>query len=181
MRDSMRLLLITLIAGLLLGGTYELTKEPIAQQRLMKANAALLVIFPEATSFEEVDTEQMDESARPLAAFKVLAGEASIGAAVRAKGEGGYRGAVEVVVGFAADGSVIGVQVGQNDETKGIGTRAFEPAYLDQFVGNAASDIASGSITIDAVSGATLSSNAVKDGVTKAAAAYNQLAEGGVQ
>ena len=37
-KDALTLTLITLIAGVLLGGVYELTKEPIAQRKI-EANA----------------------------------------------------------------------------------------------------------------------------------------------
>ena len=48
------LLIITLVAGLALGGTYALTKEPIAQQALIQAEKARKTALPEAESFEEL-------------------------------------------------------------------------------------------------------------------------------
>ena len=48
------LLIITLVAGLALGGTNALTKDPIAQQALIKAENARQAALPDAESFAEL-------------------------------------------------------------------------------------------------------------------------------
>lgn len=180
LRNSLRLLLITLIAGVLLGGTYELTKQPIAHQRMLKSNAALMTLFPQAEDFEELSLDLLDASSRPLAAFKVLSSGQTSGYAVRTAGRGGYKGEVEATIGFAADGTISGIEIGQNSETKGIGTNAFESTFLSQFIGKPAETMVYGSGGVDAVSGATMTSNAVLSAVNQAIDCYHTVAEGGV-
>lgn len=178
LRNSIRLLVITLLAGLLLGGTYELTKEPIAHQRMLKANAALNTLFPEAEDFEEVKLDLLDASVRPLAAFKVIKSGQIDGYAVRVAGKGGYKGDVEATIGFTGDGNISGIEIGHNTETEGIGSLAFAPTFLDQFVGKPAETIVFGT-EADAVSGATMTSNAVLSAVNQAIDFYQTIAEEG--
>ena len=45
------LAVITLIAGLVLGATYRLTKDPIAVQERRKAEMARAAVMPEADAF----------------------------------------------------------------------------------------------------------------------------------
>ena len=47
-KDALTLTLITLIAGVLLGGVYELTKEPIAQRKIEANAKAYQMVWPEA-------------------------------------------------------------------------------------------------------------------------------------
>ena len=50
-KDALTLTLITLIAGVLLGGVYELTKEPIAQRKIEANAKAYQMVLPEAVEF----------------------------------------------------------------------------------------------------------------------------------
>ena len=63
-RDTLILTVITLIAGLLLGLVYQITKEPIAQQEESAKTEAYKAVFAEADSFEPiVEAEDADLSA----------------------------------------------------------------------------------------------------------------------
>lgn len=72
----------------------------------------------------------------------------------------GYNGAVEVTVTFS-DTAVTEVVVGANLETDHVGTVAFEPVIADILAANGTG--------VDVVSGATFSSNAVRNAVNDAA------------
>ncbi len=80
----------------------------------------------------------------------------------------GYAGEFDVTVGFAADGTIEGVQIGGAGfaETEGLGARALEAAFRDQFKGKKA-PVAYGD-GIDAIAGATITSNAVLKAVNEA-------------
>ncbi|MEA5065974.1 MAG: FMN-binding protein [Christensenellaceae bacterium] len=79
----------------------------------------------------------------------------------------GYGGDIEVGVGLAADGTIASLDVGGPNfaETTGLGEKATEKAFRDQFIGK------SGQLRygegIDAIAGATITSNAVMDAVNK--------------
>lgn len=87
-------------------------------------------------------------------------------------GKGGYGG--DVIVMTAVDltaGKVTGVKVTQHKETPGVGTRAMTRSYLRKYKGlpiNADIKLKRDGGQIDAVSGATHSSEAIADAVNKA-------------
>ncbi len=86
----------------------------------------------------------------------------------------GYsKNGVHLLVGFDKDGVVSGVSVISLTETQGLGTRVNTPDFLGQFVG--AND--SENISFDVLSGASRSSNGVKNGVAAALKAYNENKE----
>lgn len=93
--------------------------------------------------------------------------------AVEWAGKGGYGG--DVIVMTAVDLStykITGVKVTQHKETPGVGTRAMTPSYLKrQYKGLSAKmeiKLKQHGGQIDAVSGATHSSEAIADAVNKA-------------
>ena len=57
-KNALILMAITLVAGLLLGTVYGITKEPIAQAEAKAEQEAYLAVFPGAEEF--VEPEQKD-------------------------------------------------------------------------------------------------------------------------
>ena len=53
-KDCVKLVVITLIAGLALGAVYGITKDPIAKQEEKKQQEAYKAVFPDAADFEDV-------------------------------------------------------------------------------------------------------------------------------
>ena len=92
----------------------------------------------------------------------------------------GSQGPVEVVLGLDAEGRVTGVSVGGSGfaETSGLGTKAQEPAFTSQFVGQSA-PFALGE-QIDAISGATVTSRAVVNAANLAAQGARAAESAGV-
>ena len=93
----------------------------------------------------------------------------------------GFGGAVTVMIGMDANGAITGVKVTEHAETPGLGTKAADPGYLEQYKG--VTEAPAGHIrddaNIDAVSGATITSNAVYNSVREALAQYQEC--GGVK
>ena len=56
--NSMKLCLITLIAGVLLGTVYEITKEPRKKQEEKSKKEAYAKVFKEASAFEELPYDE---------------------------------------------------------------------------------------------------------------------------
>ena len=168
------LLIITLAAGLALGGTYALTKDPIDQQALIAAENARKAALPDAESFEELT---LDEGASVDWAFAGLKEGNTVGY-VAQKTVNGFGGKVEVIAGVdtskAPDTFTIGgISVGGSSfsETAGLGARSKEPAFTDQFAGKIypISFIKAGGTptdsTVDALTSATITTTAVVNGV----------------
>jgi len=87
----------------------------------------------------------------------------------------GFGGDVTVTMGFADDGTVAYLAVDTPNETDGMGKLASEPAFTGQFLGRSA-PFTYGEDGVDAVTGATITSNAVLGAVNALAAG----GEGGV-
>lgn len=93
----------------------------------------------------------------------------------------GYGGDIEVMVGVSKEGKVVGINIGNNSETPGLGSKVSQPEFKNQFnrkntdkelvlvKGKANSDN-----EIVAISGATISSNAVTNGVNAAINLFNE-------
>ena len=68
LKDAGIIVAITLIAGLVLGGVYQLTKEPIAEQKRLKKQKACQEVYEEAVSFAEAEGFDTEAAASVLAA-----------------------------------------------------------------------------------------------------------------
>lgn len=169
MRDllnlSLRLLVFSLIAGLLLGGTYVITKEPIERGALAAQDAARRAVLPGAQTFEEVTpAENADADIRAI--HRGLSDGASVGYAFSIR-HNGYKGPIDMMLGVTNSGAIVKLAIVNQTETAGLGTQIIEPPFLDQFVGIAA-DPAQLDARVDTITGATISSRAVLSGVRAA-------------
>lgn len=164
-RLSGRLFLIALLAGVLLGATYFITKEPIERQQALQSAAARGKVI-EGLALPE-DGVALTGNVRGC--YVTDAGGRVVEVMTK-----GYGGAFLVTVGVAPDGAITGVILGENKETVGLGKNAEKPGFTGQFIGkNVVLEIvkngASGN-QIDSVTGATITSRAVADAVNEARA-----------
>lgn len=171
-----------LISATLLGVTNEVTKDKIAEQRRIENELAKKAVLPEAGTFDvfdEADLAALQSSYPQVAEFSIgkdAAGTA-IGYVVKTL-PNGYGGAVEVIVGIDMTQTITGVRVGNHQETPGLGAKSKDEPFYGQYTGLSAAGALDYS-AIDAISGATITSNAVTDGVNIAIEAL--LSVGGAQ
>ncbi|NLI22127.1 MAG: FMN-binding protein [Clostridiales bacterium] len=165
------LTVISLVAALLLAFTNSLTSGPIARAAEAAANAARRNVLAAADTFEELPHDATVDSL-----YRGLKDGATVGYTATVT-VSGFGGPIEVTVGLDADGVLTGLSVGgsQFAETAGLGTKAKEPAFTGQFVGKLAPVTLKKDV--DAISGATITSAAVTDGVNLAAAAVAGVAQ----
>ena len=190
MKDALVLFAITLVSGLCLGFVYDLTKDPIAQATIDKNNRTYQEVLASASSFTEVEgsAEKIAEITNSgelaglgyggVAIESVLVGSDASGAAVgyviNSLSNDSYGGAVKISVGFDASGTITGVGIREINDTPGLGLKAKEPAFKDQYIGKNETALtvtkmgASASNEIDAISGATVTSNATTNAVNAA-------------
>ncbi len=179
-KDTGILLVITLIAGLLLGLVYQITKEPIAEQKEKAKQEACKQVFADAASFAELEVLAPDQQEWAQAGFaeetidEVMeaqdASGAVLGYVITVTTKEGYGGDIRFTVGITKDGTINGIAILEIAETAGLGMRAEEvlaPQFAEKNVekfeyskSGAASDY-----QIDAISGATITTNAVTNGV----------------
>lgn len=188
MKDALVLFAITLVSGLCLGFVYDITKGPIEQATIDKNNRTYQEVLSTASTFTEVEgsVEKIAELAASgeltgfggVAIESVLEGTDASGAAagyvINSLSNDSYGGAVKISVGFDADGTITGVGIREINDTPGLGLKAKEPAFKDQYIGKNAESLvvtkmgASADHEIDAISGATITSNAVTNAVNAA-------------
>ena len=94
----------------------------------------------------------------------------------------GYSGDIKLSLGIKADGTVYGIAFTELNETPGKGSLAAEPAFKDQFNARLVDEFelnGSGDNGIDAITGATITSNAVLDAVNAGLDYFNSVIVGG--
>ncbi|MBN1776680.1 MAG: RnfABCDGE type electron transport complex subunit G [Clostridiales bacterium] len=157
------LTLIALIAGLALAATNMVTAGPIEQQRIQAAKEARTAVFPDASSFEEMQT---DTDTGLDSIYEAKSETATLGYVLQIT-VSGYAGPIEIIVGIDTGGMITGLTVGGSDfaETAGLGTQVKGTAFTDQFVG--LSEIPTLNGNVDTISGATISSSAVINGIIR--------------
>jgi len=171
---GLKLLLICLISAALLGVTNELTKDKIAEVQAAASEQARKDVAPDAERFEAVDAEKMAEivavTDKVQEAFVAYKGDEVIGFVLKTA-PSGYGGPVVVITGIDASGVITGVRVGTHTETPGLGANATLPSFYEQYDGKSVvtgvgvSKTGSSDTEIQAISGATITSAAVTNGV----------------
>lgn len=160
---GVRLMLFALVAGLLLAVVNAVTEEPIARNERLKADGSRIAVIGDY-DFEALQTDTTGYDAIQ-SVYAALDDDGQTVGYVYELSSRGYGGDVVLSVGIR-DGAVSGVSVASHAETKGLGT-ADEAPFLQSFVGLTQADAAQG---VDAMSGATVSSNAVRGAVSQALA-----------
>lgn len=185
MTIAVKLLIITLIAGAVLGVVYSVTKDPIAEQEIIRADKARFTAFPQAESFEELtdnNAEQYDSIKTVHAALDDQGNKIGVTIAMVTKG---YSNGLNLTVGIGSDGVVKGVVLGSHQETPGLGAKAGQEDFIGQFAGNTIDvplDVVktapSKQSDIEAISGATITSDAFTQAVNTAMAYYLETSGG---
>lgn len=188
MKDAVMLCAITLVSGCLLGGAYQVTKEPIAQAIIAANNRAYKEVFNEADSFEEDDalTAAIAGCNEDLAGMdfgsvevekvlKAVDGSGNmLGYVITSLSNDSYGGVLKLSVGLKEDGTITGIAFLEISDTPGLGLKAKEPPFKDQFNGKNAPSLTvvkggNGNDTqINAISGATITSKATTNAVNAA-------------
>ncbi len=198
-KDAAILFAITLIAGFALGFVHEITLPAIEAQQLKTKTEAYQKVYPEAADFtkDEALTLQVAESREVLSANgyeKATIDDAvvaldnagiKIGYVITVTTQEGYKGGITVSVGYGLDGVVKGMEVITINETAGLGAKVAEDGFKSQFVNKKTDQFEytkSGAIAenqIDAISGATITTNAVVNEVNAGICFITELVEAG--
>ncbi|MBM7613570.1 RnfABCDGE type electron transport complex subunit G [Alkaliphilus hydrothermalis] len=183
MRDIIRLglilLLITSIAAFVLGMTNDFTKV-IIQERAEQANVeAIQALLTDAEDFNKVELDSIEGII--VESYEGTKNGVIVGYTVKTKPQG-YGGTVEVLVGMTIDGKISGVKVGEHTETPGLGSKIADASFIDQYLDKATNlvflvrkDNVTSDEEIQAISGATISSEAVTDGVNAATQLFEDV------
>ena len=208
-KDTIIITVITLVAGLVLGFVYELTKEPIRIQKEQKQAAACAEVFKEVDENGELQevlplTFELMKDVDPDYSKLLAASEASgvddaivdeVYAAKKADGSlygyvisvyttAGYGGGIRFYMGITTDGVLKGISILDISETPGLGMRASE-VLVPQFrnvTGPVFTVTKTGKTNdseIDAITSATITSKAVTNGVNFGMRYFEEISKGG--
>lgn len=173
------LLVISVVVAFILSITNTITKDRIADNTLKEQIKARQEVLPCASQFEDINyTEGMVKG--------VFEGcddaKNFVGWCVNVA-PNGYGGEIDIMVGITKDYELSGVQVISNSETASLGARCTEPEFLDQFKGkdfpfSVTKNKDTKSDEISAITGATITSKAVTEGVNVAYDIVNKIGGG---
>lgn len=181
LKEAAILLMITVAAGLVLGFVYEITKAPIAAAEEAAAKAAYQEVFPQAADFEALEITPMDSDSVWLEkgydgvdieeALRAVDDEGNyLGYVLTVTSHEGYGGDITFSMGIQNDGFLNGISILSISETAGLGMKA-EAVLKPQFANKNVTEFTytkSGAMAenqIDAISGATITTNAVTTAV----------------
>ena len=183
-KDAAILLCITLFSGLILGLVYQITKEPIALAEERAAREAYGEVFPSAVDFKPYEEKIPEEGAElpgwKEAGFDKVTGEnvlsaldgagEPMGCVITVTTHEGYGGDITLTMGIDNSGTLNGISILSISETPGLGMRA-EEVLKPQFAGKNVTEFTytkTGAVSedqVDAISGATITTNAVTNAV----------------
>ena len=195
--DALILTAFTLVLGFLLGSVYEITKEPIAAAEKAALDEAYKVVFADAASFEPEEGFDAEAAASCIASSPYPNDEiTAVNKAVDASGNvlgyvinvishEGSQADIAFSVGIQNDGTLNGYSVTTISETPGLGVLVQEEPFYSQFQGKSEESYSvvktapAADNEIQAVTGATISSRAIANGVNACLVYFREALQGG--
>lgn len=194
--DALILFAFTIVLGLILGVVYGITKPSIDKVNYEKTQAAYKQVFEDAASFEEYEGFDADAAAA-LMTEKGFSDEiSSVNTALDESGNAlGYvmtvtakdasQSTITFSVGIRNDGTVNGYSITEIAETPGLGMKAQEEDFYSQFEGKNVDSFVvvktapSADNEIESISGSTITSKAMANGVNACIAYFQNVLTGG--
>ena len=157
------LFIICALVALMLSAVNLVTADKIAENAQARMNESIALIFGDAITTKEVSGEYQ---APVISVYEVYREDGVLEGYAVYTVPTGFKGDIEMMVGVTLAGNCKSVEIISMSETPGLGTKAAEPSFLDQYRNSAAPLTVKENIT--PVAGATISSRAVNDGVNAA-------------
>ena len=171
---------VTAVTGILLGLVENVTSKAILQAEIAAKNEAYRLVMPAGKTFDDYEVKA-DDFVTGVVKASDESGVAGWCVNVSSKG---YGGMVGFVVGITKDGTVKAINILSHSETPGLGAKSTEPEFYTQFNDKDKLPLkvvkggASNPDEIAAISGATITSNAVTDGVNGAVKYWSENLKG---
>lgn len=207
-KNTIILFAITLVAGLGLGFVYNVTSDARAKQEEKTKLSAYESVMPGMKNFETVKLDsgcakfveskikenEKTNNISPIKPFNGTVDEAvlakdkdgnDLGYIVTVTDKEAYDGSLQMTVGIKEDGTVMGISFLSLNETPGLGMKADEDQFKSQFKDKKVDYFiyeksgAKSDNEIDAISSATITTNAVTHGVNAAIYCVNYITGGG--
>ena len=196
--DALILTAFTLVLGFVLGAVYGITKDPIAAADEAKTQAAFQQVFADAESFEayggfdeEEAVKLMEENGyndeiEDVQIAKDKSGN-EIGYVITVTAKEASQANITFSVGITNDGTVNGYSITSIAETPGLGDKAKNEEFSSQFANKQVDSFSvvkqtpAAESEIESISGATITSRAMTNGVNACITYFHGILEGGAQ
>ncbi len=169
---------ITLVASAGVGVVNMITAEPIAAAKEAATVAALNEVLP---AFDETTNAELTIDELPITVYTATKEGVVSGYAVQTMTKQGFGGTIRMMVGFTPDGEVVNVNVLEQSETPGLGTKMTDEGnpLITSFKGKNPADmklaVKKDGGDVDALTAATISSRAYVDAMNRAWTAYKNV------
>lgn len=156
-----KLVALSVISAIILGAVFIPTQIQLAIYEEEQRQLALKEILPGASTFDPIKSGEETLYYRALDIDNNLIGYAFF------KEQSGSQDNIILAGGIDTEYTVTGLKIMKHKETPGLGARIVDSAFTDQFKGVAVSDLSLSKKggAIDAITGASVSSQAVIDGM----------------
>ena len=169
-KPACSLFLITALMTALLGLVYRLTLEPIENQHRIIQDRTMREVLTQAEDFRELDVALSGSMVRVFEGFR---GEQTAGYVIELA-PGGYSGPIIMMVGISkTEDRITGMRILRHSETPGLGALATRENFYKRFDGRALTPFrvvksAPGANEIEAITSATITTQAITDAVNEA-------------
>ncbi|MBO5371324.1 MAG: RnfABCDGE type electron transport complex subunit G [Lachnospiraceae bacterium] len=195
--DALILTAFTLVLGFILGLVYEITKAPIAAADAATAQAAYQKVFADAASFEAYDDFDEEAAIAIMDEFDYNdeiedvqvamdnSGNA-LGYVITVTAKDASQANITFSVGITNEGIVNGYSITSIAETPGLGDKAKTEEFSGQFSGKQVDSFTivkqapAADNEIESISGATITSKAMANGVNACITYFQNVLEGGI-
>ena len=166
---------ITLIASAGVGAVNMITADAIAEAKAVATKQAIANVLPEFDSSEQSE-QTIDDM--PIKVYTATKGDDVVGYAVESMTKDGFGGVIRMMVGFTADGKINNVNVLEQAETPGLGSKMCDQdnALLSSIQGRNSWEVEfkvkKDGGELDALTAATISSRAYYNAVARAYQAF---------
>lgn len=181
MKNMLKLILpltaISAVCAAVLAVVDSLTRLPIANIATLKANRAAQAVMPAGVKALAPRPDPADTNTVLFVGYADDARTKVLGYAVPGTSPNGYGGDIRLMAGLTADRAVVTYQVLAANETPGLGAKLGDAVFAAQFAGQpaAALRVKKDGGSIDALTGATITSRAVCEALADAVARVNRL------
>ncbi len=191
--DALILFLITVIAGFALGAVHAITLEPIEAAEEAAQQEAYQDVFPDASQFVDLPIFDTEEATEVLVengyqddliegCVQAVGSDGSLlGYVINSTDPNSYGGSITLSLGITLDGTVNGYSITDISDTPGLGMKSQDESFSSQYAGKQVDEFtvtktgAEIEQEIDAISGATITSNAVTRAVNAGLCYYRYL------
>lgn len=159
-RIALTLLIISSVTAAMLAFVNGMTKERIAENEFAVMKDAIGNIFVGCDDIKALEGEYPE----PVTAVYEVYGDGTLLGYGIQSAPVGFKDVIGLIIGTDKDGKCLGVEVTSISDTPGVGTKVKEGNFLYGFKSLNAENVDD----YDTISGATISSKAVKEGVSAA-------------